>query len=163
MEKDETTTMNRSFHHGHAIKRLRLEKRLSQKELGNLVSMAQQAVSHYEEEEKISDPILERFAKALDVSTSLIKELEEEKSLTFYIESNTFSGFSDNSSAIVGNNNGTGVVINQQDKELYRSIVDEIRKINEENRTYFKEYLDLTRREIAILEKKIDRLDRRKE
>lgn len=161
MEKDETTTMNSSSHHGHAIKRLRLEKRLSQKELGSLVSMAQQAVSHYEEEEKISDPILERFARALDVSTNLIKELEDEKSLTFYIENNTFSGFSDNSSAIVGNNNGTGVVINQQDKELYKSVVDEIRKISEENRIYFKEYMDLTRREIAMLEKKIDLLNRK--
>lgn len=158
MEKEEMTRIPTSAHHGHAIKRLRLDRGLSQKELGDKINMAQQAVSHYEEEKKINEPLLERFAKALNVSSNLIKELEDEKPLTFYIENNTFSNFSDNSSAIVGNNNGTGVVINQQNPELNASILDEIRKISEEDRKYFKECLDLVRKEIALLDDKINRL-----
>ncbi|WP_106829589.1 helix-turn-helix domain-containing protein [Parabacteroides pacaensis] len=161
METEEKTTKtaekssaSSKSHHGHAIKRLRRDKKLSQKQLGDLISMCQQNVSHYEEEEKISDELLARFAKGLDVSVDLIKELEDEKPLAYYIENNTFSN-KDNSIAS-GNIGEIGSVTttNQSDKALYTAL-EEMQKLYGKGMQLYENSIRLYDRLLQSTEEKI--------
>jgi len=87
----ETNALDRiKIHHGHNIRRLRIEKKISQGTLADKVSLSQQTVSRYESTRVIDDEMLDRFAKALDVPVDLIKTLEEDSEVNFYIENNTF-------------------------------------------------------------------------
>lgn len=156
MEQEERTLVKRNTHHGHAIKRLRLDRMLSQKELGDKVAMVQQTVYHYEDEEKINDVILQRFAKALDVSVDFIKELEEEKTMTVYIEYNQQSNNA--AASLIANNTGTGAIVHQEDKELYKTLLEEIRTIQEENRKCFLTCVEVMKKQLSLLEKQISHL-----
>jgi len=77
-------------HHGHNIRRLRKEKRISQEKMAEKVCLSQQTVSRYETTKTIDDEMLARFAKALDVPVETIKTMEDESEVNFYIENNTF-------------------------------------------------------------------------
>ena len=149
MEQAENTQVKRNTHHGHALRRLRQDRRLSQKELGDKVAMVQQTVSHYEDEERISDPILERFAKALEVSVDFIKELEDEKPMSVYVENNQIT---DHASAYLGNNTGPNTINNQLDKEIVESVLTDLKSVYKDNIKHFQECMELTRRQIAKLE-----------
>lgn len=48
-----------------------------------------------EAKEELPDEVLEKMAKELGVTIDLIKELEEDKPLAFYIQENTFDNSSD--------------------------------------------------------------------
>ena len=132
MESEEKTTAvpKRNTHHGHALRRLRLAKGLTQKQLGELSHICQQQVSHYENEKEIEDNILKQFAKGLGVSVELIKELEEETPLVFYIENNTFDQENENSAGsknVAINENSTN---NYADKALYDAL-EQMQKLYE--------------------------------
>lgn len=131
-EKEEMQTQaqcNPSNHHGHAIKRLRRDRGLTQKELASLIGMSPQTLSRYESQDVIDDDILKQVAKGLNASMELIKELSEDKSLAFYVENNTFSG-----------NNTTTMHDASNDKSVYqidetpKALLEEIRKSSEEAR-----------------------------
>ena len=149
MEQAENTQVKRNTHHGHALRRLRQDRRLSQKELGDKVAMVQQTVSHYEDEERISDPILERFAKALDVTVDFIKELEDEKPMSMYVENNEVTNTE--SASFVGNNMGT-TNLTSTDKELVQTILTDLKSVYKDNIKHFQECMELTRQQIAKLE-----------
>ncbi len=53
------------------------------------VFLSQQTISRYESTRIIEDCILERFAKALEISVDMIKTLEEDNNINLYIENNT--------------------------------------------------------------------------
>jgi len=78
------------IHHGHNIRRLRIEKKISQGVLADKVSLSQQTISRYESSRVIDDEMLDRFAKALEVPVDLIKTIEEDSEVNFFIENNTF-------------------------------------------------------------------------
>jgi transcriptional regulator with XRE-family HTH domain len=80
---------NSKIHHGHNIRRLRNERKISQEAIAEKVFLSQQAVSRYEATRVIDDIILNRFAKALDIPVDMIKTMEEENGINLYIENNT--------------------------------------------------------------------------
>ena len=150
MEQVENTQVKRNTHHGHAVRQLRLDRRLSQKELGDKVGMVQQTVSHCEDEERISDPLLERFAQALDVTVDFIKELEDEKPMTVYVENNQITDQS--SGYIIGNNTASNTINNQLNKEIVETVLTDLKSVYKDNIKHFQECMELTRQQIAKLE-----------
>lgn len=154
----ETTETKKQWntHHGHAIKRIRRDKGLSQKNLAQLINMAQQTVGRYEEQEKIDDEILERFANGLDVSVDLIKELEDNKPLTYYIENNTFSN-KDNS---IGINVGESTTINHPAEKAFYTSLEQMQKLYDNSIQLYNQLLTSTQEKIAILEKKISEAEK---
>lgn len=91
METEEK--INSNVHHGHNIRRTRIEKNMNQDILSEKVSMSQPTVSRYESMRIIEDDILERFAKALNVPKDYLKTLEEDApSIVFENNSITNNG-----------------------------------------------------------------------
>lgn len=150
-EKDKSAARNRDAHHGHAIKHLRIDKGLSQKELASLVHMSQQTLSRFEEKRVIEDEILNRFAKGLDVSVDLIKELEDERPLAYYIENNTFSG---GSSAAINMNNNDTMNTNHRD-ETVQTLIEQLQKTSEENKQLYEKLLQSAQEKINALEQQL--------
>lgn len=162
MDTKEQTTRKRNTHDGHAIKRLRLDRQMSQAQLGQLIGFTQQSISNYEDQQVIEDEILQRFAKALDVSVDFIKELEEDKPMTYYIENNTFTG---NSAATVGSD----TVNNMVDEKLYKTILEQVEKLyatnlkqienmHATNTRLYQECIVSTQKDIAELKEKLSQL-----
>ncbi|WP_165042566.1 helix-turn-helix domain-containing protein [Dysgonomonas sp. ZJ709] len=75
--KTENLSIKR-VHHGHNIRDIRRGKGIKQESMADMVHLSQQTVSRYESAQVIDDEMLERFAKALDVSVEEIKTMEEE-------------------------------------------------------------------------------------
>lgn len=98
MEAEELTVGR--VHHGHNIRRTRIEKDMNQEVLSNLVHLSQSAVSKYEKMRVIDDEMLHRFARALDVLFEYLKSLEEDAQ-TVVFENN-----------IVNNNDQGGANLN---------------------------------------------------
>lgn len=141
-------------HHGHAIKRLRRDRGLTQKELASLIGMSPQTLSRYESQDVIDDDILKQVAKGLNASMELIKELSEDKSLAFYVENNTFSG---NNTTTMHDASSDKSIVYQTD-ETQKALLEEIRKSSEEARLQYeniiatyKELLESYRQEIREL------------
>lgn len=138
-EKEQAKTQSKSLnHHGRAIKRLRLDKGMSQNDLASLVGMSRQALGRYETQKEIADEVLKQVAKGLNVSVDLIKELEEDKSLAFYVENNTFSG---NGATMydtsTDKDSSTDKSIAYQTDETQKALLEEIRKNSEEARLQY--------------------------
>ena len=66
METEEEI-QNVNVHHGHNIRRTRIEKNIKQDALAALVNMTQPNVSKYEKMRVIEDERLKRFARALNL------------------------------------------------------------------------------------------------
>ena len=86
MEAEELTVGR--VHHGHNIRRFRIEKNMNQEGLSELVHLSQPAVSKYEKMRVIDDEMLQRFARALNVPFDYLKTLEEDAQ-TVVFENNT--------------------------------------------------------------------------
>ncbi|WP_106832268.1 helix-turn-helix domain-containing protein [Parabacteroides pacaensis] len=167
MESEEIVKdKNCRHHHGHAVKRLRQDKRMSQADLGKEIGMVQSRVCYYESLEKISDDILERFAKVLNVSVDFIKEMEEDKPLMYYIENNTVTNENNTteSGSSLGNINGNSTLNNHIDKSLYTAL-EQMQKLYESSMQLYNnsmqlynEHLKSTEEKISTLEKEISRL-----
>ena len=76
METEELQNMN--VHHGHNIRRTRIEKGIKQEAMAELVHLSQPAISKYERTKTIDDEMLQRFARALNVPVEYLKTLEED-------------------------------------------------------------------------------------
>lgn len=134
-EKEQAKTQSKSLnHHGRAIKRLRLDRGMSQNDLASLVGMSRQALGRYETQKEIADEVLKQVAKGLNVSVDLIKELEEDKSLAFYVENNTFSG---NNATTTMHDSSVDKSITYQTDETQKALLEEIRKNSEETRLQY--------------------------
>lgn len=98
MEAEELTVG--SVHHGHNIRRFRIEKNMNQEVLSQLVHLSQSAVSKYEQMRVIDDEMLHRFSRALGVPFEYLKSLEEDAQ-TVVFENNTVNN-NDQASANIG-------------------------------------------------------------
>lgn len=78
-------------HHGHNIRRTRLEKNIKQDALSELVHLSQPAISKYERTRTIDDEMLQRFSRALNVPLEYLKNLEEDAK-TVVFENITVNG-----------------------------------------------------------------------
>lgn len=146
-------------HHGHAIKRLRRDKGLSQRELASSIGMSRQVLSQYENEGIVNDDILQQIAKGLNVSVDLIKELEDDKSFAYYIESNRFT--SPSNFGGTGNTTIGSVEIPKEDN-LLKTSIEKLEKAYEDNRkqseaiiSTYKEMVEFLKQEIQQLKEKI--------
>lgn len=147
METQEKTSASPNTHHGHAIKRLRRDKQMSQQQLGDLIGMTQQAIYRYEKEKVLDKDIRERIAKGLGVSVDLINELEEDKPLAFYIENNKFYP---NSSNITSGSIGS--MEHPQDHAL-TTVLDKLQNAYEVNRKQYETNIDAYKEMIEFLKK----------
>ena len=98
MEAEELTVGR--VHHGHNIRRFRIEKNMNQEVLSQLVHLSQSAVSKYEQMRVIDDEMLHRFSRALGVPFEYLKSLEEDAQ-TVVFENNTVNN-NDQASANIG-------------------------------------------------------------
>lgn len=129
-------TTEKNTHHGHAIKRIRKSLGIKQDALAVDMKISQALVSMYEQKKEIDDEMLELFAKALNVSPQLIRELEEDP-LTVIIENNTFENNKDTAIA-------TGYIAG--DNVVNNNPVDKIVEL-------FEKLLEKEQEKIALLEK----------
>ncbi|MDR0232389.1 MAG: helix-turn-helix transcriptional regulator [Dysgonamonadaceae bacterium] len=96
---NEGTEFLSSVHHGRNIKRLREILGVKQDALAIEFNITQQAVSDLEKKAQLSDDILEKVAKVLNIPIDAIRNFNEE--IAINIISNTFNDiFHDNSSFI---------------------------------------------------------------
>lgn len=153
-EEKEEIKSRKVCHHGHAVKRLRQEQRLSQKELAAIIGLSPQALSRYETQDILNEDIVNQIAKGLNVSEDLIKEMEDAKPLTFYIENNTFLG----NATMYDQSNSKSIVY--QTSEEQNTFLEELRKNSEEMRkqyenilTAYKQLLETCQQRIRELEK----------
>lgn len=108
MEKEIKSKAQGPKHHGHAIKRLRRDIGMSQEQLSKLLGISQSTIVRHEEEEVLSEELLQQYAKSLGVSVDFIKKMEDDKSLVEYIQNNNTYTYSGNTL----NNIGEGTVNN---------------------------------------------------
>lgn len=102
METEEEI-QNVNVHHGHNIRRTRIEKNIKQDALAALVNMTQPNVSKYEKMRVIEDEMLNRFARALNVPVEYLKTLEEDApSVVFENITNNVHDNKDSSVPITG-------------------------------------------------------------
>lgn len=158
----EKTKMPRNIHHGHAIKRIRLDEGLTQKELGDLVCLVQQAVSGYEEQEKIEEEMLERFAKALKVPVEFIKNMEEGKSMVEYIQNNTFNESNNNAIPIIANDSHIegGLTTAPENKNVY-PILEQMQKMYDNSVKLYEQLIKSTEERMTALEKELAELKKK--
>lgn len=95
-------TEGSGVHHGRNIRNARIKRNLKQEALANLVQMTQQNVSRYEGTRQIDDKVLEKFAKALDVSVEDLKTIQDPAPLIVennntYTENGSVSGINQGS------------------------------------------------------------------
>ena len=134
-----------SIHHGRNLVRLMNRKGLKVEDLEKALQLSQKQVEALMEMKKIDDEMLDKLAKALDVSVETIKSMkEEEPSIRF--ENNTFNINNDNgtNSNIVGQTNN-----NKYDNVSFSQIIDAYRLM-----------LKQEREEVHRLQKRIDELEK---
>ena len=90
MEAEELTVGR--VHHGHNIRRFRIEKNMNQEVLSQLVHLSQSAVSKYEQMRVIDDEMLHRFSRALGVPFEYLKSLDEDAQ-TVVFENNRVNNY----------------------------------------------------------------------
>ncbi|WP_455584005.1 helix-turn-helix domain-containing protein [Bacteroides sp.] len=125
METEELQNLN--VHHGHNIRRTRIEKGIKQDAMAKLVNLSQPAVSRYEQTKVIDDEMLRRFSRALNVPVEYLKTLEEDApSVVFENISNDVHD-NDNISTPSGYAQSTTNNFNPIDKitELYERLLKE--------------------------------------
>ena len=160
-EKEQVKSQSHSQNHqGHAIKRLRRDKGLSQKELASVIGMSAQTLSSYEAQDIIKDDILERVAKGLNVSIDLIKELEEDKTLAFYIENNTVTN--ENSSNFMGNNT-VGTIENPKEDKSWEIAFNKLEKAYQNSQKQYESTIEAYKEMVEILKKENQELKERKQ
>lgn len=161
METEVNTSAKRKIHYGHAVKRLRTDRMLSQKEFGEKIGMSQQALCRYEDQEKIEDPVLERLAKGLGVSVEFIKELEEDKPLIEYIQNNTITDNTienTNGTTLASNNNEGNTYNYTDDKEALHVVLGQLQKLYETNMQLYNQYFKSSQEKFDKLEKELSEL-----
>lgn len=130
MEAEKLQRTGRIIHHGHNIRRVRMEKNIKQEALCDEVHMTQPAISKCEKMQVIDENILQRFAKALNIPVEDLKTMEEEAPSTVIFENN--NTFTDNKGEVdfIGttyDENNNHAVYNPIDKvtELFERMLKE--------------------------------------
>lgn len=77
----ETVETPRKKHHGKNVQKVRVYLGFKQDALATDLGMSQQAISKIEQQEEIEEELLTNIAKVLGVSTDLIKNFDEERSI----------------------------------------------------------------------------------
>jgi len=127
----------KNTHHGHAVRRIRNSMGIKQEALAADMGITQSLVSFYEQKKEMESEMIEKFAKALNISPELIKELEEDP-LTIIIENNTFE-----------NNQKVSNIGNYIVEDSSVNHFDPVDKIVE----LFEKLLEKEQKKIALLEK----------
>lgn len=144
MEAEAPKQTKCQHHHGKAIKQLRLDRGWSRRIFADKVGVSEASLIRMEAKEELPDEVLEKMAKELGVTIDLIKELEEDKPLAFYIQENEFHDNSVNNAAF----NLQNSVDNRTD-----SAVEEMAKVCEHIRHEY-ETLFATQKEMMEFYKK---------
>ncbi len=134
MDTQEKTAKN--THHGHAIKRYRHTLGIKQEALATDMGISQALVSFYEQKKVIDDDMINNFAKALNVTPALIKELEEDP-VTIIIENSSV----EKGSIVAHVNNFSS------------DPVDRIIELANEKTALYERMLELEKEKNALLEK----------
>lgn len=132
---------SKNTHHGHAIKRFRHTLGIKQDALAAELGISQTLVSNYEQKSVIEDDIIEKFAQALSISPTLIKELEEDP-VTVIVENNTFEKGS------VGN-----IAANIENLENINNPIEQIMELCKEKQMLYERMLELEKEKNALLER----------
>lgn len=115
-----------NVHHGRNIKRFRIQKGIKQEALAADLGMTQQNISRIESQKVLDDLMLERIAKALQVSVGELKT-EEEPSNIFIEKHNTYTnnGTVNDNENILGGENSVVSHIHPLEKiiELYERLL----------------------------------------
>lgn len=157
METKVKTQSQSKCHHGYAIKRLRQGELLTQRQLGDLVGMTQQAIYRYEKEEKLDDDVLQPIAKALGVSVDFIKEMEEDRGLVYYIENNTISSPASSNNSLV--NNGSQIT-NTVESDILKTTLEELKKSSDACRRQCETMTDAYKQMLEFYKEEIQELKR---
>ncbi|MDR1729709.1 MAG: helix-turn-helix transcriptional regulator [Prevotellaceae bacterium] len=139
IEKEKNNT-----HHGHAVKRFRLNLGIKQEALAADMGISQALVSFYEQKKEMEEDMIEKFAGALGVAPQLIKELEEDP-VTIIIENNTITN-ENNDKVETDVNNAAHDVIHEDNSTNHFNPVEKIAEI-------FEKLLEKEQEKIALLEK----------
>lgn len=136
-----------SIHHGRNLVRLMNRKGLKVEDLEKALQLSQTQVQELMEMKKIDDKMLDKLAKALDVSVETIKNMKEEEPSVIF-ENNTFNINNDNgtNSNIVGQTNH-----NKYDNVSFTQIIEAYRLM-----------LKQEREEVSKLQKRVDELEKQK-
>ncbi|NDV77666.1 helix-turn-helix domain-containing protein [Dysgonomonas sp. 511] len=140
MENNEAIENN--THHGHAMKRIRKALGMKQEVMAEKLGVGQASVSRLEQRREIDDETLEQIAKALDVSTKVLKEMQEDP-VTVIIENNTFEEGS------VGNLGA----YNNNESNITNNPIEEILKLTQEKQELYERLLALEKERSTMLAK----------
>lgn len=148
------TNTPKNVHHGRNLKRIREMMGVKQEALAALLGgeWHQKKVSNLEQKEVIEPELIDQLAKVLRVPTDLFKNPTEE--FTSYNVQNNYEGSNASTGKIefIHNNQCT---FNPLDK--YVESVEEIKRLNEENKKLYEALLKSERDKIALLEKMLGR------
>ena len=148
-----------NVHHGHTIKRLRRARGITQKQLAQLIHVSQQQISLYEEKDEIEERMLKQFSEVLEVPVDLIKNLEEDSKLSFYIENNTQENENSPGSKNVTVNESNNSTNNYTDKALYTAL-EQMQKLYEKGMELYANSLQSNNNLLKTLQERIDLLEK---
>ena len=153
MEAEELTVGR--VHHGHNIRRFRIEKNMNQEVLSQLVHLSQSAVSKYEQMRVIDDEMLHRFSRALGVPFEYLKSLEEDAQ-TVVFENNTVNN-SEQSAG--GANISMGIVKSDTEDSINDSRVNNFNPIEKITELY-ERLLKEKDEKYAALERRLQNIEK---
>ena len=142
-------------HHGHNIRRFRIEKNMNQEVLSQLVHLSQSAVSKYEQMRVIDDEMLHRFSRALGVPFEYLKSLEEDAQ-TVVFENNTVNN-SEQSAG--GANISMGIVKSDTEDSINDSRVNNFNPIDKITELY-ERLLKEKDEKYAALERRLQNIEK---
>lgn len=134
----------KTIHEGRNVKRIREILGIKQDALAIELGISQQAISSLEQKEALDKDMLEKVAKVLKVTPETIRNYQDEKTINFIS-----SSFNDHSTV---NNYPT---FNADDK--WPTVLEENKKLIEENKRLYQDLLKEKDEKIALLEKMLDK------
>ena len=153
MEAEELTVGR--VHHGHNIRRFRIEKNMNQEVLSQLVHLSQSAVSKYEQMRVIDDEMLHRFSRALGVPFEYLKSLEEDAQ-TVVFENNTVNN---SEQSVGGANISMGIVKSDTEDSINDSRVNNFNPIDKITELY-ERLLKEKDEKYAALERRLQNIEK---
>ena len=153
MEAEELTVGR--VHHGHNIRRFRIEKNMNQEVLSQLVHLSQSVVSKCEQMRVIDDEMLHRFSRALGVPFEYLKSLEEDAQ-TVVFENNTVNN-SEQSAG--GANISMGIVKSDTEDSINDSRVNNFNPIDKITELY-ERLLKEKDEKYAALERRLQNIEK---
>ena len=145
---------NSCIHHGRNLVRLMNRKGLKVEDLEKALQLSQTQIQELMEMKKIDDEMLDKLAKALDVSVETIKEMREDEA-SVNIENNTFNIENENNTNSPVYNN---IVGNQEQTNNHKYDNVSFTQIIEAYRLMLKQEME----EVSKLQKRVDELEKQK-